>query len=352
MLCATILREPLGDEEPFVPRPVTDVDVAFLQKRLQHLGLKHIGKDATHQAVDACAWQHRFHPVRDYLNALRWDGVSRLEHFLPGYFGTEQSDYAETIGKMFVIGMAARILAPGCKCDHMLILEGPQGTLKSTACSILGGAWFSDSLPEVMNAKDASQHLRGKWLIEISELHAIGRAEASQLKAFLTRTSERYRPSYGRREVIEPRQCVFVGTTNKSIYLRDETGGRRFWPIAAGTINVRALARDRDQLFAEAVHCYKSGERWWPDAALEREHIVVQQAARYEADAWEEPIQKLLDKEDRVTVYQVAREALGMDTDRIGTADQRRIAGILEHLGWHRLPREAGTGTRWWGPKP
>ena len=201
--------------------------------------------------------------------------------------------------------------------------------------------------------KDVSQHLRGKWLIEVSEMHAMNRTEATLLKAFITRTTERYRPSYGRKEVIEPRQCVFVGTTNRDTYLRDESGGRRFWPVKAGTIDVDALAHDRDQLFAEAVVRFRKGVHWWPDKDFERAHIMPEQASRYEADAWEENIAAYIESKSKVTVGEVARDALHIATPRIGTADQRRIAAALETLRWRRERPDGKTdwqGKRWWVP--
>jgi predicted P-loop ATPase len=352
MLCAPILMQPLdAAEADFSPRPCTDVDVGIVQKHLQHLGLARLGKDVMHQAVDIRAYECRFHPVRDYLRGLTWDGAERISKLFPFYFGADATDYAAAIGKMFMISMVARIFEPGCKADHMVVLEGSQGTLKSTACSILGGDFFSDNLPDVTAGKDVSQHLRGKWLIEVSEMHAMSRAETALLKAFITRQVERYRPSFGRKEVIEPRQCAFIGTTNRDTYLKDETGGRRFWPIKTGKINVDALARDRDQLFAEAVCCYDRDAQWWPDKDFERQHIAPEQAARYEADIWQDNIAEYLKTNTKVTIGQVARDALQIETARIGTAEQRRITAALEHLGWRRERPVGQTdwqGKVWW----
>jgi predicted P-loop ATPase len=348
MLCAPVLVHqpgmPIGGDV-IQPRPLIDEDVTDIQKWLQHAGLVRIPRHAVHDAVDFCARRRSFHPVRDYLEDLRWDGKPRVNVWLTTKLGAELTPYTQAIGQMFLIAMVARIFDPGCKADYMLVLEGPQGVLKSTACAALAGEWFSDNLPDITAGKDVFQHLRGKWLIEVSEMHAMNRAETSLLKHFISRTTERYRPAYGRLEVHEPRQCVFIGTTNKEAYLRDETGGRRFWPVKCGDIDIDRLIEDREQLFAEAVNLYQAGVPWWPDRAFEAEHIAPQQAARYEGDAWEQSIEEYVAGLSKTTVSAIATNALGFRTDRIGTADQRRIIAILILLGWKANRDKRG---RWW----
>ena len=340
-----IEHDPISSE----PKPVADADVTALQEWLQLAAIERLSKDVTHQAVDLRATERRYHPVRNYLEAQCWDGVKRLDTWLTTYLGVEASAYAAGIGRMFLIAMVARVYEPGCKCDYMLILEGAQGSRKSTACAILGGQWFSDNLPDIRNAgKDVAQHLNGKWLIEVAEMSALDKTEAAALKAFITRPVERYRPSYGRKEVFEPRQCVFIGTTNKEAYLRDETGGRRFWPVKVGTIDTDALTRDRDQLFAEALALFRAGKKWWPDQTFEAQHIAPQQEARYEADAWEQAVAGYLAGQSRTTILDVARDGLSIETSRVGTADQRRISAILERMSWKRTTR-GSHGERYWG---
>jgi predicted P-loop ATPase len=348
MARTAMLMHPIGSPlAPFEPRAIIDEDVVYVAEYLQQSGLRHIGSSVVRDAIGARAVENSYHPVRDYLDRLAWDGQKHAAVWLHTRLGADHTDYTSAIGSMFLVSMAARVYEPGCKSDHMLVLEGSQGSLKSSACAVLGGPWFSDALPDVAGGKDVSQHLRGKWLIEVSEMHAMGRAETTLLKSFITRQIERYRPSYGRFEVEEPRQCVFVGTTNREAYLKDESGGRRFWPVKCGVIDIDGLTEDRDQLFAEAVHLYRLGEPWWPDRAFEQQHIRQQQEERYEADAWEDLIKDYVATQAKVTIGQIAQHALFFDKSKIGTADQRRIAAILELLGWHRLPKD-WQGKRFW----
>jgi predicted P-loop ATPase len=351
---------PTGPEaKPVKPPPheTDDDDIARLTEWLQAMGIRRIGREIVGIAVEMVAREHSFHPVKDYLNGCVGNGATLIDRWMFTYLGAEAADddeaeYVVAIGKMFLIAMVARIFEPGCQCDYMPVLEGDQGVLKSSACRVLAGQWFSDSLPENITSKDARQHLRGKWLVEVSELAAYSRAENEAIKAFISRREERYRPPFGRHDVMEPRQNVFAGTTNKTVYLKDETGGRRFWPVACAAIDVEGLAQARDQLFAEAVALYRAGEKHWPDADFERKFFKPQQDKRQEEDPWHTTVAEALEATSatKFTVSWIARTCLGFDGDsRIGKAEQNRITIILNDLGCTPLKR-TGKGRYWQRP--
>jgi putative DNA primase/helicase len=354
---------------PFKERPVGDADGTRLVAWLDAGHGVRISIDAGHKVIDARAEERKFHRVRDYLGSVRHDGVERVAGrngpgWLTTYLGVHDSPYVRAVGRMFLIGAVARIRQPGCKLDTMLVLEGEQGLRKSTSVEVLFGAeYFSDQLSEV-TTKDASSDLRGKWGIEWSELDNLSRPESSSVKKFITRMTDDYRPAYGRRNIRVPRQCVFVGTTNKGEYLKDETGNRRFWPVRCESdINIEALRRDRDLLWAEAVALYEAHERWWFDSsdpdllAAARE----EQAARRVPDPWEATVAKALDEgEDETTdaqmnVVKVPRPAMLTTTtefvlssvlkipeDRQNRALQTRVGEVMHALGWVRRQIHGG----------
>jgi predicted P-loop ATPase len=356
LLVAQIPNTPF---DPSIPRQIRDADVIAIQEEIQLTGLRRVPKATVQDGIDLRASQQRFHPVLDYLNGLVWDGETRVGGWLGRYLGVEGGPYADNIGKLFMIALIARQFKPGCKADYMLILEGPQGAMKSSACRVLAGEWFSDNLPDLSrgDAVRLSMHLRGKWLIEIAEMSSFNSAEAHTLKEFLTQTEERYTPKYGRHEVNEPRQCLFIGSTNEGSYLRDATGARRFWPVKVGDIKIDDLKADRDQLLAEAVVLYRSGAQWWPDKDFEATHIAPEQASRYEEDPWEtvviswleggpqfdsrgEPVSNfngnhvVLAPVERCTVNDVLKGPCGLLVGQFGTREQRRVSAIFSRLGW------------------
>jgi predicted P-loop ATPase len=367
-----------------------DADVIEMQVWLQQQGIRRIGKDPVFDAITARAQLNSYHPLREEILSVKWDGIKRVEKFSTTHLGCPDNAYNNGIGSMFLISMVARVFNPGCQCDYMPILESGQGTLKSSALRALAGdKYFSDQLPD-LHHKDSSQHLRDKWVIEIAEMHTFDRATINQLKAYITRRVERYRPPYGRLEVVEPRQCVFAGTMNPiggAGYWRDPTGARRIWPIRVGVvkpIDLEAIERDRGQLFAEAYQRFTEGWPWWPTPDWERQYILPEQEARYEDDIWEEKIGEWLDITKRckkctaclqnqkvkvvglprptcenpqvrmrTTVGEVAKEALEIGAyetagpaAKLSRADQNRITAALAHLKWERGGRTANA--RYW----
>jgi len=292
------------------------------------------------QAISSLARESSFHPIKDWLAGLDHDGTKRLDTWMIDYLGADDTPYTRGIGRLFLIGMVARVMRPGCKFDYTLILEGEQGIRKSTACKVLAGEkFFSDSLPPIREgSKDLASHLAGRWLVEVAEMSAASRADTEALKAFLTRTHETYRPAYGRNEITQPRQCVLVGTTNRTEYLRDATGDRRFWPVRCGMngkpCNIDGLERVRDLLFAEAYLAFLDGETWWPSWEFEAEHIQTEQAQRFDCDPWEEMIQAHVQtsQSDRLTVAGLLTQVI--DKKAPARADSSRVKAILQRLGY------------------
>ena len=305
---------------------------------LEHQGVK-LARGQVADAVQAVAREHTFHPVREYLDGLKWDGISRIDDWLVLYLGAKQSSYHAAVGARWLISAVARIRQPGCKVDHALILESPQGLGKSTAFAILGGPFYSDDLAEV-GTKDSAMGVAGAWIVELSELDAMGRADISKTKSFLSRRVDRFRPPYGRHIVEVPRQSVFCGTVNQAEYLKDETGGRRFWPVKCGSVmRLEELRRDRDQIWAEAAVRYERGDRWWLDDEKLIEAAASEQDERFQSDPWEELIKPWLASRTEVTTAQTLIEAVHKEPGQWTRADEIRVAAVLRRLKWERGPR-------------
>jgi putative DNA primase/helicase len=313
----------------------------WLQHEDLFAGLGDVGR-----AVQAAARHAPFHPVREHLEALTWDGTPRLDTWLQTYFHVEDSDYARAIGPRYLISAVARVYQPGCQVDHMIILEGTQGRLKSQALRILAmrDEWFTDRLSH-MHSKDAALETVGVLIIELAELDALTRAASSATKSFLTRPHEKLRLPYGRHQISFPRQCVFAGTINPPVggYLKDPTGARRFWPVTCrGRIDRDGLERDRDQLWAEAVRQFKAGAKWWLETPELEALATAEQRARYVTDVWTARVVEWVEGRHDVSVTEVLSKALGLaEADHTQRA-MNRAAAILTSLGFVRVRARKG----------
>lgn len=315
-----------------------------------------LSSPSVHEVVVYIAKKLAYHPVRDYLNGLQWDGERRIDRLLADYVGAEDDDLNRELSRRFLISAVARVMDPGCKVDTTLILVGAQGSRKSTFFRLLCGAeWFSDSALDMRN-KDAYISLGGTWFYELAELAAMQPRDAETVKAFLSAPVDRYRPPYGRNLKRSPRQCVFVGTTNEAAFLNDLTGARRFWPAKVGDIRLGDLQRDRDQLWAEAVEAYKGNERWWLELNADAELRDRHQAFEHD-DPWAGLVEKWLagngvvSRTSGVTVATILEAAIEMDADRMRKGDEMRVAAILGALGWtKKRARMGGDRTMRWFP--
>jgi len=283
------------------------------------------------------ARRNGFHPVKDYLGNLRWDGKCRIDKWLSTYAGAESSPYVDAVGALVLVAAVRRIKQPGCKFDEMLVLEGKQGKGKSQALAVLAvnPDWFSDDLPLNADGKRAIESLHGRWIIEAAELSGLTKGDIEHLKAFLARQIDRARMAYGRLVSEVPRQCVVVGTTNSSVYLRDLTGNRRIWPVPIKEFDTAALARDLDQLWAEAAVREAQGASIRLDRSL-WEEAAKEQKQRTIDDPFFEALFAALDGLEGKIATEKLWNIVGVDAGHRTQEQNRRLTEAMALLGWER----------------
>jgi predicted P-loop ATPase len=325
-------------------QPVEDGDYTRLSIWLNAHGMTNVQKHIVVDAVKYAAAQRTFNPVDDYLNECmaKYDlneTNQLLDNWMIDFLGVkpateDEASYIKAVSRLSLIQAVARARNPGCKADSVVILEGQQGTGKSSAIRVLFGEdYFGDQLPP-MSSKDASSYLKGKWCVELAELEYKRKAEVETIKAFITRTHENYRPAFGREEVNLARTTVFFGTTNATEYLVDETGNRRFLPVSTQEIDLKGLAAARDQLWAAAAHAYHSNEPYW--LANEVALIAARQAtARLEQDPWVEVIFTELSHMAEVSIKEAFKLCFdNFDVDDLTQAKSRRMGRALLMANW------------------
>ncbi len=327
-------------------RLLTDADITGLVCLLETRTLRPKFNDAK-RAIQYAAHDNMVNPVRDRLAALVWDSNPRLDHWTVDFLGAADTSFTRQAGAKWLISAVARILRPGCKVDTMLVLEGPQGARKSstlaTLAAVLGENTFSDRLSK-LDGKDAVIELQGQVIVEIAELDAFRNSAVSLIKAFLSRQVDKIRLPWDATVTELQRSCVFAGTVNPggAGWMHDVTGGRRFWPIEVGQIDLAGLAEAAPQLWAEAAARYEAGEEWWLT-----DEVVIAEANRAamdrtDEDVWAPYIDKHIHTKDRVTVTEIL-EALGMAKEKQGDREQKRVAAHLYRRGFNRVRQREGS---------
>lgn len=297
------------------------------------------------EAMHVVAENNEFHPVRDYLNSLKWDGVPRIceEKGLLLALGCPNDDYFKQALRYFFISAVKRIFSPACKVDMMLILESAQGLRKSTFFKILFGEWYAE-VTSSLNDKDFFMGLRGVWGADFGELDQFSKADSTRIKQILTMVDDHYRPAYARLAQKFPRQCVFIGGTNRDDWQKDETGGRRFLPIRiTEVIETDWVEKNRDQLWAEAVYLMNTVDKWW-DVSNATEH----QEARHTGDSWDEIIASYIFLKNETSTTEILEKALNIETAKHSVGEQKRVGNFMSRQKNWRKRRVRKNGVLVW----
>jgi predicted P-loop ATPase len=336
---AEFIRVGLGNT-----RAIKDADYVDIVGILNDQYNLEVSVENVASAIKVAAARNTINPVCAYLGevAPKWDKVPRIDTWLQDYMGAQDTPLYRKMGARWMIAAVARAFEPGCKVDAMLIIQGPQYAGKSTAFKTLASpAWYSETGFNLDNEKDACEKLRGVWLYEIAELAAFtaGKADANKLKNFMSTAVDRYRRSYDRTAASYPRRSVFCGTTNKTQFLNDSTGSRRFWIVQSGpSVDIPGLAAVRDQLWAEAVHRYAAQEVYWLDRSEETERAET--AVDYGADdPYVNWMTQFCDVRDNFTALEFWQSLAGNSERTMSNGDAKRISDLVETIGTHKPGR-------------
>lgn len=332
------MKSPPWDPLQPTGRIISDTDMISLKV---YLSTKHAFEPPTGLIAEAIAYEannQKYHPVRDFIKSLTWDKRPRLDQWLTKGAGCDENPYIKAVSRKVMVGAVSRVFAPGCVFQYMLVLEGEQGIGKSWLVSILGGKWFTE-LNITEEDKDVVEYMRGRWIIEVPEMVCARKTEVDHLKAFITKTKDRVRLAYRRNATDFPRQSILIGTINPSgdnTYLRDDTGGRRFWPVMCTNINIEWLKSNRDQLIAEAFEVYKNGTEELHLTDPETLAIAKQhQDDRRSEDAWIQHVREYIDQLEPgkgFTISDLAEIGVGVKKDKLDKSVQVRLGVILKQL--------------------
>jgi putative DNA primase/helicase len=313
---------------------VNDPVVTEIRVQLEKSDRVTFAEHDLNRAIDLVSRRAPYHPVREYLTRLRWDGRMRFEWLVRDVLHAEPTPLHVAYVTKFMLSAVARAMKPGSKVDTVLILVGDQGARKSTFFSTLGGEWFTDTDMD-LGSKDAYLLLGASWIVEWGELNTLTKSSKERVKGFLSANEDVFRRPYSRGVERLPRTAVVVGSTNERVILHDETGSRRFWVLPVGsTVDVDALRPLRDQIWAEARARFESGEKWWLERDEDRQRAEAAQA--YEAeDPWTPTVLAWIgQRSSAVTMSQILDGALELSSAQITRREENRVGGILRRAGY------------------
>jgi len=320
-------------------------DLALTIWMQQQVGLSKMPVQTVAQSVIAHAASRSRNSVQDYLNALEWDQTPRLDDWLSDYLGVDKTPYSMAIARNWLISMVARAYIPGCKVDHMPVLEGSMGKGKTSFLELLGGQWYS-AATESFGSREFLQQIIGCWLMEMPDLANFNRREHGHIIATITIRTDRFRPPYGRHVIDHQRTCVFAATSENDDYLSDSRGIRRFWPLRTRSLDLDAFARTRDQLFAEAVSEFRNAATWH---SVPEADTIKEQTDRRDEDPWRERVLSYIERLQETTAAEVLMYAIELNLKDATQVEKRRVTAILRDAGWiNVVAKRNGVSLRIW----